>query len=86
MEVPLYFMRKLWDDFIMGKHVNYFDIEEFQGVGLGSAQDREHARHDPMLVPRPPRRRPDPPTQHPPVVERLQQTKLVISSLTCSLV
>ena len=32
-EVPLYFMRKLWDEFILGNHVYYFDIGEFQGVG-----------------------------------------------------
>jgi hypothetical protein len=54
-EMPLYFMRKLWVEFILGKHVNYFDIGEFQGVGRGSAQDREHARCDPVLGPRPPR-------------------------------
>jgi hypothetical protein len=35
-EVPLYFLRKLWEEFILGHHVNYFDIGEFQGVGLGS--------------------------------------------------
>jgi hypothetical protein len=39
-----------------------------------------------VLTPRPPRRRPDPPTQHPSVVERLQQVQLGISSLTHSLV
>jgi hypothetical protein len=35
----LYFLRKLWAEFILGKHVNYFGIEDFLGVGLGSAQD-----------------------------------------------
>jgi hypothetical protein len=54
-EVPLYFIRKLWDEFIMGKHVNYFDIGDFHGVGIGSTKDKEHARSDPMLGPRPPR-------------------------------
>jgi hypothetical protein len=29
MEMPLYFMRKLWAEFILGKHVNYFDIGDF---------------------------------------------------------
>ena len=29
MDVPLYFLRKLWVDFILGKHFNYFDISEF---------------------------------------------------------
>jgi hypothetical protein len=32
-EVPLYFLRKLWDEFILGKNVNYFDMGDFQGVG-----------------------------------------------------
>jgi hypothetical protein len=34
-EVPLKFLRKLWDEFILGQHVNYFDIADFLGVGLG---------------------------------------------------
>jgi hypothetical protein len=54
-EVPLYFLQKLWAEFILGQHVNYFDISDFQGVGRGSTQDREHARCDPMLGPHPPR-------------------------------
>jgi hypothetical protein len=28
-EVPLYFLRKLWTEFVLGHHVNYFDIGEF---------------------------------------------------------
>lgn len=44
MEVPLYFLRKLWEEFVLGLHVNYFDITEFQGAGLGSTQDWERAR------------------------------------------
>jgi hypothetical protein len=39
LEVPQYFLRKLWAEFELGYHVNYFDITEFQGVSLGSAQD-----------------------------------------------
>ena len=39
MEVPLYFLQKLWAKFMLGLHINYFDIGEFQGVGLGYAQD-----------------------------------------------
>jgi hypothetical protein len=35
-EVPLYIWRKLWEEFILGHHVNYFDMGEFQGVGQGS--------------------------------------------------
>ena len=38
-EVPLYFLYQLWAKFIIGFHVNYFDISEFHGVGLGSTQD-----------------------------------------------
>jgi hypothetical protein len=38
-EVSLYFLRKLWVEFISGHHVNYFDIGEFHGVGSGFAQD-----------------------------------------------
>ena len=29
MEVPLYFLRKLYAEFVMGKHVNYFDMLGF---------------------------------------------------------
>jgi hypothetical protein len=53
-EIPLYFMRKLWDEFIMGKHVNYFGIGDFHGVGQGFAQDQEHVKNNPELGPRPP--------------------------------
>jgi hypothetical protein len=54
-EVPLYFLRKLWLEFILAHHVNYFDNNELQRVGLGYAHDREHARHDPILGTHPPR-------------------------------
>lgn len=37
MGVPLYFLRKLWAEFVLGLHVNYFDIIEFQGAGFGFA-------------------------------------------------
>jgi hypothetical protein len=52
-EVPLYSFRKLWEEFLLGYHVNYFDIGDFQWVGLGSAQDQEGVRCDPMLGPFP---------------------------------
>ena len=29
VKVPRYFLRKLWDAFLLGFHVNYFDIIEF---------------------------------------------------------
>ena len=59
----------------MGKHVNYFDISDFQGVGRGFAQDQEKAKSEPELGPHPPRWRFDPPTQHPHVAKNLQQVK-----------
>ena len=31
--MPLYFLKKIYVEFILGKHVNYFDILEFQGIG-----------------------------------------------------
>ena len=37
-EVPLYFLKKLYAEFAMGKHVNYFDMLGFQGVGRGMSQ------------------------------------------------
>ena len=29
VEVPQYFLKKPWDDFVVGFHVNYFNITEF---------------------------------------------------------
>lgn len=54
-DLPLYFLRKLYAEFILGKHVNYFDILEFQGAGRGMPQIREHARANPNHVHPPPR-------------------------------
>jgi len=65
VEVPQYFLRKLWAEFELGYHVNYFDITEFQGVGLGSAQDRPQAHRNPLRGPPAPRREPNPPPQPP---------------------
>lgn len=39
MEAPLYFLMKLWEEFMLGHHGNYFDISDFLGVDLGSSQD-----------------------------------------------
>ena len=49
-DMPLYFLRKLHVDFILGKYVNYFDITEFQGIQWGMHQNREHAKADPHCV------------------------------------
>ena len=60
VEVPQYFLKKLWDDFVLGFHVNYFDITEFQGVGFGSAQDQPHTHRNPLKGPPTPRKEPNP--------------------------
>jgi hypothetical protein len=76
VEVPQYFLRKLWAEFVLGLHVNYFDITEFQGRGLGSAQDRPHAHRNPLRGPPAPRRESDPPPQPPGLgggVEKIDQ-------------
>ena len=58
----------------MGKHVNYFDILEFQGVGHGIPQDRERDRTDPNHVPCPPRT-PKPPRVYPPAGPVIDDTQ-----------
>ena len=55
------------------KHVNYFDILEFKGVGHGMPQDREGARADPKHVPRPPPT-PKPPRVYHPVGTMIDDT------------
>ena len=49
-DIPFYFLRKLYAEFILGKHVNYFDILEFHGVGHGITQYRKGVRTDPNHV------------------------------------
>jgi hypothetical protein len=68
-EVRLYFGRKLWIQFILGHHVYYFDIGEFQEVGCGLAHDQKNVKCDPLLGPHPLRWIPNPPTQHLPISE-----------------
>ena len=53
-DLTFYFLRKLYAELILGKHVNYFNILDFQGVGHGIPQYREGPRTDPKSVPRPP--------------------------------
>ena len=43
-EIPLYFLWKMYVEFVLGKHVNYFDILSFQGIGGGMPQNRPNAR------------------------------------------
>ena len=45
IEVPLYFLRKLYAEFVMGKHVKHFDMLWFQGAGRGMPQNHPNARH-----------------------------------------
>lgn len=65
LEVPQYFLQKLWAEFELGYHVNYFDINEFQGVGLGSSPVQPQAHRNPLRGPPAPRREPNPPPQPP---------------------
>ena len=37
-EFPLYFLRKLYVEFVLGQKPNYFDFRSFQGVGGGMPQ------------------------------------------------
>ena len=49
-EVPMYFLRKLYCEFVFGKIHNYFDILDSQGRGGGSSFERLEARSDPNVV------------------------------------
>ena len=49
-DIPLYFLRILYGEFIFAKQVNYFDILVFQGVGHGIPQDRQWEMNDPNYV------------------------------------
>ena len=73
MEVPLYFLWKLWVEFVPGLHVNYFDITKFQGAGLGFAKDWKRARRNPLLSPPSTQWVPIPSMQHPPIGGNISQ-------------
>ena len=45
-DMLLYFLKKLYAEFILGKHVNYFYIIEFQSIGWFISQDIENDRED----------------------------------------
>ena len=77
-DIPFYFLTKWYAEFILEKHVNYFNHLGNQGVGHGMPQDREGARIDPNRVPRPPCP-PKPPRIYPlagPVIEYTQEALL----------
>ena len=83
-DIPLYFLRNLYAQFILGKHVNYFDILEFQGVGHGMPQDREGGRTNPNCVPRPPRT-PKPPRLYPSARHVIDDTQEALFDLAHTL-
>ena len=49
-DIAFYFLKKLYAEFILGKHVNYFDLLELHGVGHGITQYRQGMRNDPNRV------------------------------------
>jgi len=54
-QVPLYFARQLYAEFILGMHPDYTDTpSRFYGAGRGCSYDRPGARRDPTIVPPPP--------------------------------
>ena len=71
--IPFYFLRKLYAEFILGKHVHYFYILEFQGVGHEMPQDREGDKTNPNCVPHPPHT-PKPPRVYPPAGPMIDDT------------
>ena len=64
-EMPLYFLQKLYAEFVLHKHVNYFSYLDFQGIGGGMPQNRPNARvqdpNHPIPAPRAPLHGPDVP-------------------------
>ena len=83
-DIPFYFLRKLYAEFILEKHVNYFDILGFKGVSHGMPQDREGSRMDPNHVPHPPRT-PKPPQLYPPAGPVIEDTHEALFDLADTL-
>ena len=52
-DIPFYFLMKLYAKFILGKHMNYFYILYFQGMGHGMPKNRDGDRTNPNHVPCP---------------------------------
>ena len=46
----MYFLKKLYCEFVLGEIPNYFDIVDSQDRGGGSSFERSGARHDPNVV------------------------------------
>ena len=49
-EVPMYFLKKLYCEFVLGEILSYFDILESQGRGGRSSFERLGACRDPNVV------------------------------------
>lgn len=84
-EVPQYFVRKHCVEFLMGEHVNYFDITEFQGHGLGSSQDFPIARRNPLRGSLAPMREPNQLAQPPQLPHTLDDIQGSIRCIAHSL-
>ena len=83
-DIPFYFLKKLYEEFILEKHVNYFDLLGFQGVGHGMPQDSLGSRTDPNHVPHPPRT-PKYPWLYPHVVLMIEDTHEALFDLVDTL-
>lgn len=80
-EIPLYFYKKMYAEFVLKKHVNYFDLLQFQGVGRGMPQNRPGARLRDANRPIPPARQPLPRIDVPPTHELVPQTQQAFLTL-----
>ena len=49
-EVSIYFLKKLYCEFVLEEIPNYFDLLDSQGRGGGSSFERLGERHDPNVV------------------------------------
>ena len=83
-DIPFYLLMMLYAEFILGKHVNYFDILGFHGVSHGMPQDKEGARMDPNHVPCRPRT-PKPPRVYPPASPVIDDTQEALFDLAYTL-
>ena len=73
-EVSLYFLQKIYAEFVMGKHVNYFDMLGFQGAVQGMPQTRPNARNRDANIQIPPPRAQLPRSNIPPTHDMVTQT------------
>ena len=44
LEVPFYFFKKLYAEFVLGLKVNYWSMKPNMGVGGGGPQDRPYSQ------------------------------------------